>query len=134
MERKIVHTDAVNNALSLVQTSVGGAAAEDFALRMLSLHFEHLHDPNEPTLLKSAFQAVGVPPQVIDAFLAESPTEQAKRNQDMRQKGLQMTGGSVPKFIISCAGSDQDRCAMQPGGPTDPKYFVDVLTSCLEVS
>ena len=79
LERRIVHTHLVNHALILAQEHDAG---EQFAQRMLHEHFELLHDPNNPELLREVLHGLGVPlgyPDPTPKHLATPRTPTAPR-------------------------------------------------------
>lgn len=80
IDRRIVHTPTVNNALILAQQH---SVALPFALRMLTLHFEQKLDPNDKNLLAAELETAGVPKSPIDQMLAESAEIHDQRNRSI---------------------------------------------------
>jgi hypothetical protein len=81
----IVHTEAVNAALKLVQEETGdnNNNAMEFALKLLHRHFEELEGPNHHhEVLRSLFQEVNVDSQRMDSFfqIPEARRQLATRN------------------------------------------------------
>ena len=126
IERRIVGTEAVNTALMLAQRHGRGLA---FALRMLSLHFEELHDPNDEQLLRRVLvDELVVPASEAEDALRPSAVR-ARENVERTERGRALCGGSVPKFVISCTKGGAD---MGGGGsPTSPEFFKAAFRRCM---
>lgn len=124
LKRRIVGTEAVNSALELAQEHGKGV---DFALEMLSQHFEKLRDPNDPELIASVLGQLGVP----TAGLRPAGPERAARNAELTAQARRANpSGGVPKFFVNCFDEEADVCEVAaaaagvPGdGPTSPAYF-----------
>ena len=99
MKRRLVSTEAVNSALELAQEHGKGL---EFALEMLSAHFERLRDPNDPGLICSVLAGLGVP----SAGLMPAGEQRAARNAALTAKARSMNpGGGVPKFFVRCTAA-----------------------------
>eukprot|EP00931_Biecheleriopsis_adriatica_P097567 TRINITY_DN7137_c0_g1_i2.p1 TRINITY_DN7137_c0_g1~~TRINITY_DN7137_c0_g1_i2.p1 ORF type:complete len:222 (-),score=50.22 TRINITY_DN7137_c0_g1_i2:113-778(-) len=121
-KRRVYHTVNVNTALDLAQKfSVG----EEFALKILSLHNEHVQDPNDPALLQDALTALGVPADEVTAALEDEgkAVRNAKRTQEAQQM---LTRGGVPEFFVRVKGGP-NLCASRHGSPTSPEYFIEIF-------
>jgi len=133
LERRIVHTHHVNQALILAQKH---GAGEQFALRMLHEHFELLHDPNDPEILREVLSGLGVPHSAAEDFIATPEVVLIQQNMELRQQAMKLGAPPVPKFTVHCGGQDvcslEGRCeaAEHRHGPTTPEYFVSLLEAC----
>lgn len=135
MGRRIVETEAVNAGLMAAQRHSQDAAM-DFALTMLSAHFEKLRDPNDPELLAETLSRLGVPPPAWVVAGSGSSILQASRaradaNRELTLRGRQLSGGgSVPWFSVRC-GEDARGVTGSGGGATTPRYFEKLIGTCL---
>ncbi|KAK3268040.1 hypothetical protein CYMTET_23433 [Cymbomonas tetramitiformis] len=127
MERRIVHTENVNNMLLLAQRS---GVAEAFALQMMKKHFEELYNPNDEQLLRNSLLSLGVPTADVEASLSESKVSKAERNERVTNQARQRGAPPVPKFSVFCLGHDVC-AAINDNGPTNVQYFTQIFESCL---
>ena len=136
MERRIVGTEGVNAALMVAQ-SHSQEAGLDFALTMLSRHFEDLQDPNDPETLAEVLSGLGVPtPSWIVAGTGASVLSASQQRTDsnaaLTLRGRELSGGSVPRFSVRCGDDDRDWIG-SGGGATSPKYFEKLIGKCLSI-
>ena len=131
IKRRIVGTEGVNAALVLAQQHGAGLA---FALRMLSLHFEELRDPNDEALLRQVLvDELAVPASEEELLAALRPSAaRARGNAELTERGRALCGGSVPKFIVSCTGEGGEGDGVGGGSPTSPEYFTAGFRHCVE--
>eukprot|EP01043_Picozoa_sp_COSAG02_P021378 COSAG02_NODE_1084_length_14692_cov_214.338724_12_plen_431_part_00 len=136
MKRRIVETESVNLALMTAQRHDQDAAMQ-FALTMLSEHFEHLRDPNDSVLIAATLTRLGVPRPswVVEGSgkpLMTASQERAAANVALTLRGRNLGGGSVPWFSVRC-GDDQRGVAGSGGSATSPRYFERLFGTCLTV-
>ena len=134
LERRIVHTERVNSGLVVAARHGQGEA---FALKMLRAHFEELHDPNDPVVLRATLNELGVPAAEVAALLGEAGATQAARNAAWKEEAHALGVSSVPRFFVTC-GDSRDQCAAAEhggdasGGPTSPAYFLAGFRRCVQ--
>lgn len=136
MERRIVETEGVNAALMAAQRH-SQEAGLDFALAMLSKHFEGLHDPNDPEAMAEVLSGLGVPVQTwVVAETGNSvltvSQERSDSNVALTLRGRSISGGSVPHFSVRCGDAEQNWVG-SGGGATSPKYFEKLIGKCLSI-
>ena len=128
MKRRIVHTEAVNSALELAQEHGKGL---EFALEMLSAHFERLHDPNDPRLIRSVLAGLGVPA----AGLMPAGKQRAARNAALTAKARRANPrGGVPKFFVRCLAAGSSRGGGGTGGSKEAVGWVGGGDVCEEAA
>ena len=92
---------------------------------------------SRPALLRTTLSDMDVPAAEISALLAEPSTAQAARNAAWKEQAQELGVGSVPRFFVSCGGS-QDQCAAVERdsggntGPTTPSYFLAAFRRCTD--
>ena len=134
LERRIVHTERVNNALLVAARHGQGEA---FALKILRAHFEELYNPNDPVLLRTILSDLGVPAEEVVEVLDEAGATQAARNAAWKHEAHALGVSSVPRFFVTC-GDSHDQCAAAErdgdtsGGPTSPAYFLASFRRCVQ--
>eukprot|EP00928_Gymnodinium_smaydae_P056357 TRINITY_DN39750_c0_g1_i1.p1 TRINITY_DN39750_c0_g1~~TRINITY_DN39750_c0_g1_i1.p1 ORF type:complete len:333 (-),score=58.07 TRINITY_DN39750_c0_g1_i1:46-1044(-) len=139
MERKLVHTEAVNAALMAAQRSYRGF---EFAVAVLRHHFEGLRDPNDPRLLKEILERLRVPEVSIAEALTPSLARRSQ-HEEFRQMGLRLGRASVPRFRVTCGEGGEDLCpsserigtgSATAEGPVVPEYFELAFEACVAKS
>jgi hypothetical protein len=79
--------------------------------------------------LTDVLSELGVSPAAIKLALTPGDTR-AARNVAQTEKGRELCGGSVPKFIVKCAGDASGADLTAAGSPTSPEYFENVFEAC----
>merc|ERR1712039_251890 len=95
--------------------------AEDFALKVLSLHNEKLQNPNSMPLLQEVLTGLGVPEEEVTAVITD-PNKAARNAQERDRADAMLTGGGVPQFFVRVGGG-KDLCEEVNDSPTSPQFF-----------
>lgn len=121
MARRIVDTVDVNEVLAQLPDSL----REEFALGMLSEHFEKLENPNDRRVMGKVLEPMGLDRAWIDDVLDREGKEGRNLERTRNARKVMRDGGGVPQFAVFKDGVDL--CLEAEGGPYEPEYFVRIF-------